>query len=100
MLRAGSAGSNTAADHIETTRLALAQLPWHLRRRVLIRTDSAGGTHGFPEWLAGKSRRLHYSAGMTITEDMQDAILKVPVDAWTPDRRPGHRGRAGRSDDR
>ena len=27
MLRAGNAGSNTAADHIEATRLALAQLP-------------------------------------------------------------------------
>ena len=27
MLRPGNAGSNTAADHIEATRLALAQLP-------------------------------------------------------------------------
>ena len=40
MLRAGSAGSNTVADHIEAARLALAQLPSHLRRRVLVRTDS------------------------------------------------------------
>jgi hypothetical protein len=47
MLRAGSAGSNTAADHIEAARLALAQLPRHLRRKVLIRADSGGGTHGF-----------------------------------------------------
>jgi hypothetical protein len=84
MLRAGSAGSNTAADHIETTRLALAQLPRHLRRRVLVRTDSAGGTHGFLEWLAAPSRRLRYSVGMTITEDMQAAILKVPAGSWTP----------------
>jgi hypothetical protein len=84
LLRAGSAGSNTAADHIETTRLALAQLPRHLRRRVLVRTDSAGGTHGFLEWLTAPSRRLHYSVGMTITEDMQAAILKVPPASWTP----------------
>src|ERR1700730_11045327 len=35
VLRPGSAGSNTAADHIETTRLALAQLPRHQRRRAL-----------------------------------------------------------------
>jgi Transposase DDE domain group 1 len=41
MLRTGGAGSNTAADHIETTRLALAQLPRRQRRRVLVRTDSA-----------------------------------------------------------
>jgi hypothetical protein len=84
LLRTGSAGSNTAADHIETTRLALAQLPRHLRRRALIRTDSAGGTHGFLEWLTARSRRLHYSVGMTVTEDMQAAILKVPPASWTP----------------
>src|SRR5215469_17257143 len=35
MLRAGGAGSNAAADHIEATRLALAQLPRQLRRKVL-----------------------------------------------------------------
>ena len=75
----GTPGSNTAADHIEATRLALAQLPRRLRRRVLVRTDSGGGTHGFLNWLTAPSRRLHYSVGMTITEDMQAAILKVPA---------------------
>jgi Transposase DDE domain group 1 len=84
MLRAGGAGSNTAADHIEASRLALAQLPRHLRRKVLIRADSGGGTHGFLQWLTAKSRRLHYSVGMTVTEDMQDTVLKVPADSWTP----------------
>jgi hypothetical protein len=84
VLRAGSAGPDTAADHIETARLALAQLPRYLRRKVLIRADSGGGTHGFLEWLTAPSRRLHYSAGMTITEDMQEAILKVPAAAWSP----------------
>jgi hypothetical protein len=84
VLRAGNAGSNTAADHIEATRLSLAQLPRRLRRRVLVRTDSGGGTHGFLEWLTAPSRRLHYSIGMTITEDMQAAIGKVPASSWTP----------------
>jgi hypothetical protein len=84
VLRAGNAGSNTAADHIETTRLALAQLPRLRRRRVLVRTDSGGGTHDFLTWLTAPSRRLRYSVGMTITEDMQAAILKVPATAWTP----------------
>jgi hypothetical protein len=32
LLRPGNAGSNTAADHIETAQLALAQLPQRLRR--------------------------------------------------------------------
>jgi len=84
MLRAGSAGSNTAADHIEASQLALAQLPRHLRRRALVRADSGGGTHGFLNWLTSKSRRLHYSVGMTITEDMQEAVLQVPAGSWTP----------------
>jgi Transposase DDE domain group 1 len=84
VLRAGNAGSNTAADHIEATRLALAQLPRRLRRRALVRTDSGGGTRGFLTWLTAPSRRLRYSVGMTITEDMQAAIGKVPATAWTP----------------
>ena len=84
VLRPGNAGSNTAADHIEAVRLAQAQLPRHQRRRVLIRTDSGGGTHEFLAWLTAPARRLAYSVGMTITEDMQNAILKVPARAWTP----------------
>jgi hypothetical protein len=84
MLRAGNAGSNTAADHIEATRLALAQLPRHQRRRVLIRADSGGGTHDFLGWLTRPGRRLQYSVGMTITDDMHDAILNIPARAWTP----------------
>jgi hypothetical protein len=84
VLRPGNAGSNTAADHIEAARLGVAQLPRHLRRRVLIRTDSGGGTHEFLDWLTRPGRRLAYSAGFTITEDIQDAILKIPARAWTP----------------
>jgi hypothetical protein len=84
VLRAGNAGSNTAADHIEATRLSLAQLPRRQRRRVLIRTDSGGGTHEFLAWLASPGHRLHYSVGMTITGDMHEAILKVPARVWEP----------------
>jgi hypothetical protein len=95
LLRAGNAGSNTAAEHIEVTRLALAQLPRHLRRRVLIRTDSGGGTHEFVSWLASPGRRLHYSVGMTITEDMQDAILQLPERVWEPAYDAGGQVRPG-----
>jgi hypothetical protein len=84
LLRAGNAGSNTASEHIEAARLALAQLPRGLRRRVLIRTDSGGGTHEFLDWLTRPGRHLAYSVGFTITEDLQEAILKVPAGAWTP----------------
>lgn len=86
LLRPGNAGSNTAADHITTTQLALAQLPKSYRRgrRTLIRTDSAGGTHEFVAWLAKRGRWLSYSVGMTITDAIHQAVLKVPLAAWTP----------------
>jgi hypothetical protein len=86
LLRAGNAGSNTAADHITTARLALAQLPKRLRRghKTLIRTDSAGGTHEFLTWLTKQGRSLSYSVGMTITEQIHTAILNVPPTGWTP----------------
>jgi hypothetical protein len=84
VLRPGNAGSNTAAEHIEVTRLALAQLPRHLRRRVLIRTDSGGGTHEFLAWLSRPGRRLHYSVGMTITDDIAGAVLALPDRVWEP----------------
>jgi hypothetical protein len=84
VLRPGNAGSNTAADHIEASRLALAQLPRQLRGRVLVRADSGGGTHEFLHWLTARSRPLHYSVGLTLTEDFQAAILQVPAKSWTP----------------
>ena len=78
--RPGKAGRfNTAADHIETTKLALAQLPARPAPVVPVRADSGGGTH--ESRLTARSRRLHYSVGMTITEDIQDAIGKVPAQA-------------------
>jgi hypothetical protein len=86
LLRPGNAGSNTAADHIEAARLALAQLPKKYRRgrRTLIRTDSGGGTHEFLDWLSARGRWLSYSVGMTITDAIHQAVLKVPASAWTP----------------
>ena len=84
LLRAGNAGSNTASEHIEATRLGLAQLPRRLRRRVLIRADSGGGTQDFLAWLTKPGRRLAYSVGFTITEDVQQAILTLPDRVWEP----------------
>ncbi|MDI3390794.1 IS1380 family transposase [Streptomyces sp. B-S-A8] len=97
LLRPGNAGSNTAADHIEAARLALAQLPKKYRRgrRTLIRTDSGGGTHEFVAWLAKRGRWLSYSVGMTITEAIHQAVLKVPPAAWTAAVEPGGEIRDG-----
>ncbi|MBM9623796.1 IS1380 family transposase [Streptomyces zhihengii] len=97
LLRPGNAGSNTAADHITTTQLALAQLPKKYRRgrRTLIRTDSGGGTHEFVAWLAQRGRWLSYSVGMTITEQIHQAVLKAPASAWTAATEPGGEIRDG-----
>ncbi|MFH9821572.1 IS1380 family transposase [Streptomyces sp. NPDC017230] len=86
LLRPGNAGSNTAADHITTAQLALAQLPKKYRRgrQTLIRTDSAGGTHDFVSWLARRGRWLSYSVGMVITEMIHQHVLNAPATAWTP----------------
>ncbi|WUH89736.1 IS1380 family transposase [Streptomyces sp. NBC_00433] len=97
LLRAGNAGSNTAADHITATQQALAQLPKRFRRgrRTLIRTDSGGGTHEFVNWLAARGRWLSYSVGMTITDTIHQTVLKVPASAWTPAVEPGGEVRDG-----
>ncbi|MFI5634974.1 IS1380 family transposase [Streptomyces sp. NPDC051664] len=97
LLRPGNAGSNTAADHITATKLALAQLPKQYRRgrSTLIRTDSAGGTHEFLDWLTARGRWLSYSIGMTITDAVHHAVLQVPDSAWTPAVEPDGQVRGG-----
>ena len=79
-LRKGNAGSNTAADHLTVARAALQQIPSHLHKQVLIRADSGGGTHEFLTWIA--SRRLKYSIGFNLTEEICEAILELPEEMW------------------
>lgn len=86
-LRAGNAGSNTAADHINVTKAALRQLPGHRAgvrpgRKVLVRTDGAGATHAYLDWLTGQ--RLSYSIGFTLPSDLEADLAKIPAHVWTP----------------
>jgi hypothetical protein len=89
MLRPGSAGSNTTTDHVQILDMALAALPDHVRPRpsehdsprLLVRTDSAGATHGFAAHC--RERGCGYSMGFPINQATQDAILDIPDDAWT-----------------
>ena len=97
MLRPGNAGSNTAADHIAVTRKAFAQLPGHQPRvrpgrKVLIRTDAAGATHAFLDWLT--ERRLSYSIGFTLG-DITDVLARIPEQVWTPAYTADHQVRDG-----
>ena len=90
ILRAGNAGSNTTADHVQILALALAALPEHARPRpgakksptVLVRTDSAGATYGFAA--ACRQAGCGFSLGFAVDEPVRDAILALPKRAWTP----------------
>lgn len=86
-----------ASDHITATRPALAQLPKEYRRgrRILIRTDSADGTHTFLAWLAQRWRWLSHAVGTTVTEQVHSHVPKVPAFAWTPDVETGGEIRDG-----
>jgi hypothetical protein len=46
MLRRGSAGSNTTADHLQVLDDAIAALPPRHRRRLMVTADGAGASHG------------------------------------------------------
>lgn len=84
-LRPGNAGSNTAADHIDVVKQALAQLPGGNPRpgkRVLIRADGAGGTREFITWLTG--RRLAHSVGFTLPVNTPQLYQLIPEAVWTP----------------
>jgi Transposase DDE domain group 1 len=86
ILRTGRAGSNTAADHITVLGQALAQLPEAVRAgRILVRTDGAGFSHAFIDHLAdqGEGRRLEYSVGYAVTQDVRQAIGMIPEWAWS-----------------
>jgi len=86
-LRAGNAGSNTAKDHINLTREALAQLPSHRPgtrpgRKVLVRVDGAGSTHKFLHWLV--SQRLSYSVGFSLPDNTPALLELIPDHVWAP----------------
>lgn len=91
-LRPGNAGSNTTADHVEVLTAAIAQVPASHRRKLLIRADGAGASHGLLDWLTtlntapthgGRGRSVEYSVGFALTEAVRDAITMVPKQAWT-----------------
>jgi hypothetical protein len=91
-LRPGNAGSNTTTDHIEVLGRAIAQVPAGHRRRLLVRADGAGASHGLLDWLTGldtarehgrRGRSVEYSVGFALTEQVRQAITLVPTKAWT-----------------
>jgi hypothetical protein len=92
MLRPGSAGSFTAADHIAVVDAAIAQLPPALRTDVLVTVDGAGASHGLVDHLTAlntaakhgrRGRRVEYSVGWPVDARTRAAIDAVREDDWT-----------------
>jgi hypothetical protein len=94
-LRPGSAGANTAADHIGVLDASVMQIPkkWRDPARMLVRADSAGATHEFLDEL--RSRGIRFSVGFDLTAPVRAAVLSIPDEAWVPairadcEERPG-----------
>lgn len=86
VLRRGSAGPNTTADHLQVLGDAIAALPPKYRRRLMVTADGAGASHGLIARLdALASRRGHqlvYSVGWDLGERERTAIAAVPGEAW------------------
>jgi hypothetical protein len=82
MLRPGSAGSNTAADHLLLLGDAIAALPPALRRRLMITCDGAGASHALVKELdrlaARHGYQVAYSVGWELAARERAAIGKVP----------------------
>lgn len=95
LLRPGNASSNTVADHIQVVKDSVMQLPtvYGSRRKVMISTDSAGGTYGFRDWLSAEHRNFSYSVGFPIHGPVADVLPLVPK-KWVDQSLRQRRGRA------
>lgn len=108
-LRPGNAGANTVADHLGVLDDAVAQLPaeiaaGHRRgdaaelvsQRVVVRTDSAGCTHGF---VAGcRDRNIGFAVVARSNRQVTAAISRTFTEAdtrWAPARRQDNAMREG-----
>ncbi|AWT57625.1 IS1380 family transposase [Mycolicibacterium smegmatis] len=80
LLRPGSAGSNSAADHISVLDAALAQLPASERAQVVVRTDTGGGVKDFLHHITDLG--LQYSVGFYGMPPIVEALSQVPKQAW------------------
>ncbi|HEU5485377.1 MAG TPA: IS1380 family transposase [Microlunatus sp.] len=88
MLRPGNAGSNTAADHIQVTDEALAQIPDVDRhgQPILVRSDGAGATKEWLNHLRGlrdeQGLQVSFSVGFTVSHQVKDAVAMLPETVW------------------
>jgi hypothetical protein len=86
MMRPGSAGSNTAADHLRVLDEAITAVPAKYRRKLMVTLDGAGASHDLITRLdklaARRGYQLTYSVGWAAGDRERDAITGVPAKAW------------------
>ena len=86
LLRPGSAGSNTAADHLAVLDAAIGALPPASRRRLMVTCDGAGASHDLIARLdtlaARPGYQVTYSADWDLGARERAAIAAVPAGAW------------------
>lgn len=86
MLRPGSAGSNTAADHLAVLDAAIIALPAAFRRRLMVTCDGAGASHDLITQLdtlaARPGYQVLYSVGWELGKREKAALTAVPTQAW------------------
>jgi Transposase DDE domain group 1 len=103
MLRPGSAGANTTADHLQILEEAITAVPAKYRRRLMVTCDGAGASHGLitrlDELASRAGRQLTYSIGWSLGPREREAINAVPGEAWQIAIDPRGRPRVRRADD-
>jgi hypothetical protein len=86
MMRPGTAGSNTAADHVRIVDASLAALPPKSRRMMMVTVDGAGTSHDLIDHLhalaSRPGHRLWYWVGWDTGAREKKAIGRVPEDVW------------------
>ena len=86
MLRPGSAGSNTAADHLAVLDAAIAAIPPGFRRRLMVTCDGAGASRALITRLdklaARRGYEVIYFVGWELGARERAAIGVVPARAW------------------
>jgi Transposase DDE domain group 1 len=86
MLRRGSAGSNTAADHLAVLDAAIGALPPAQRRKLMVTADGVGASRALitrlDELASRRGYQLTYSVGWELGERERAAIRLIPDGAW------------------
>jgi len=82
ILRPGNAAAGSAEDHVRLLDAALAQLPVDpMASEVIVRTDSAGASHGFVD--ACRARGVRFVVGHRLSADLAALVVGIPKSRWS-----------------